>query len=50
MKNILFTFLSLAVFLSVNAQLKTKPVCSDFVVDVLGGKINGVHPDFTQPK
>jgi hypothetical protein len=47
MKNILFAFLSFVFFLSANAQLKTKPVCSDFVVDVLDGKINGVHPDFT---
>jgi hypothetical protein len=47
MKNVFFTFLSLATFLSVNGQLKTKPVCSDFVVDVLDGKVNGVRPDFT---
>jgi hypothetical protein len=47
MKNILIVLLLPAVFLSANAQLKTKSVCSDFAVDVLGGKINGVHPDFT---
>jgi len=47
MKNILLPFLCIVVFLPLNAQLKTKPVCSDFVVDVLDGKINGVHPDFT---
>ena len=46
MKNSLLTLLSFAVFLSVNAQLKTKPICADFVVDVLDGKVNGVHPDF----
>ena len=46
MKNTVLTFLSLAVFLSATAQLKTKPICSDFVVDVLDGKVNGVHPDF----
>ena len=33
--------------MSANAQLKVKTVCSDFVVDILDGKINGVHPDFT---
>lgn len=47
MKNIFLTILSFVVFLAAKAQLKTKPVCSDFVVDVLDGKINGVHPDFT---
>jgi len=47
MKNILLSFLSLAVFLSASAQLKVKPMCTDFVVDILDGKINGVHPDFT---
>jgi len=46
MKSTLLTLLSLAVILSANAQLKTKPICSDFVVDVLDGKVNGVHPDF----
>ena len=50
MKNILVAFLLLAVFLSANAQLKVKTVCADFVVDVLDGKINGVHPDFTTPE
>jgi len=47
MKNIFFLFLSLTILGSANAQLKVKTVCSEFVVDVLDGKINGVHPDFT---
>src|SRR3954463_13187356 len=47
MKNIFFLFLSLTILGSANAQLKVKTLCSDFVVDVLDGKINGVHPDFT---
>jgi len=47
MKNIFFLLLSLTILGSANAQLKVKTVCSDFVVDVLDGKINGVHPDFT---
>ena len=47
MKTIFLALLLLVVFLPAKAQLKTKPVCPDFVVDVLDGKINGVHPDFT---
>jgi hypothetical protein len=47
MKNILLSFLTLAIFLTTSAQLKVKPMCTDFVVDILDGKINGVHPDFT---
>ena len=46
MKNILFLFLVSAGFVSANAQLKVKPMCTDFVVDILDGKINGVHPNF----
>jgi hypothetical protein len=29
------------------AQLKVKAKCDAFAVDILDGKINGVHPDFT---
>lgn len=47
MKNTVFAFLSIIFSLSAGAQLKTKPVCSDFFVDILDGKVNGVHPDFT---
>ena len=47
MKNILLILLLLPLFLPVSAQLKTKAVCSDFLVDVLDGKVNGVHPNFT---
>ena len=47
MKNIFSLLFSIAIFFSADAQLKVKPVCTDFVVDVLDGKVNGVHPDFT---
>ena len=42
------TLLSIVLFLFVfaDAQLKTTPVCNDFVVDILAGKVNGVQPDF----
>ena len=46
MKNIFFLFFALVIYVSVSAQLKVRPMCTDFVVDVLDGKINGVHPDF----
>jgi len=47
MKNIFFLFFSITIFLSASAQLKVRPMCTDFVVDLLDGKVNGVHPDFT---
>ena len=47
MKNIFFLFFLTTVFFSASAQLKVRPMCTDFVVDVLDGKVNGVHPDFT---
>jgi hypothetical protein len=47
MKNIFSLLFSIAIFFSADAQLKVKPMCTDFVVDVLDGKVNEVHPDFT---
>ncbi len=47
MKNILFLFFLMGILLTAHAQLKVKPKCDAFVVDILDGKINGVHPDFT---
>ena len=38
--------LSFAWLLS-SAQLTVKVKCGDFVVDILDGKVNDVHPDFT---
>jgi hypothetical protein len=43
-----FLFLPLLLPLSLTAQLKTTPVCNTIIVDILGGKVNGVEPDFTQ--
>ena len=36
------------IFLGAAAQLKTTRICNTIVVDILGGKVNGVEPDFTQ--
>ena len=47
MKNILFLFLGLSLGVAACAQLKVKPKCDAFVVDILDGKINNVRPDFT---
>jgi len=47
MKNVLFLFLTLGMIPVLHAQLKVKPKCDAFVVDILGGKVNGVRPDFT---
>jgi hypothetical protein len=47
MKSVSFLFLFTIIVCVVNAQLKVKPKCDAFVVDVLDGKVNGVHPDFT---
>jgi hypothetical protein len=47
MKNIFFLFLLQTIFWSANGQLKVKAVCPSYDVDILDGKVNGVHPDFT---
>jgi len=47
MKKIALILLFGMSFLSLWAQLKVKPKCDAFVVDVLDGKVNDVHPDFT---
>jgi hypothetical protein len=47
MKNVSLLLLFTTMFLVLNAQLKVKPRCDVFVVDVLAGKVNDVHPDFT---
>jgi len=48
MKSILLSILAISFLLAGNAQLKTKPKCDPFVVDVLDGKVNEVHADFTK--
>jgi hypothetical protein len=47
MKNTILATLSVLVLLSADAQLKVKPLCNEFVVDVLDGKVNDVHVDFS---
>src|SRR6202008_2245333 len=38
-------FMNCIVF--VHAQLKPKPKCDDFKVDILDGTVNGMRPDYT---
>jgi len=47
MKNIVLIFLLTVILLPAYSQLKVKAKCDAFVVDILDGKINGVHADFT---
>jgi hypothetical protein len=47
MKKIALSFLLAIGALPVYSQLKVKPKCDAFLVDILDGKINGVHADFT---
>ncbi len=47
MKKGICFFVMMVWLLSVNAQLKPKPKCDEFYVDVLNGTVNGVRPDFT---
>ena len=47
MKNIVLILLFSGILLPVYSQLKVKPKCDAFVVDVLDGKVNDVKADFT---
>jgi hypothetical protein len=47
MKSLTLLLLSILLFISTSAQLKTTPVCPAFVVDILDGRVNGVEPDFS---
>lgn len=47
MKSVLFFFLFITIVDIANAQLKVKPKCGTFTVNVLDGKVNDVRPDFT---
>jgi hypothetical protein len=47
MKTIILIVLSMSILLPVRSQLKVKPKCSSFFVDVLDGKVNDVRADFT---
>ena len=48
MKRALLILPALLFALASFSQLKTTPVCNTIYVDILGGKVNGVEPDFTQ--
>ena len=50
MKRILLLFTCFLLIFGAGAQLKTSLVCNNFVVDVLGGKVNGVQSDFLQAR
>jgi hypothetical protein len=45
-KTILAFILLVAIFQSANAQLKAKPGCGPFSVDVLNGTVDNLKPDF----
>ncbi|HVT83721.1 MAG TPA: hypothetical protein VHD35_00895 [Chitinophagaceae bacterium] len=45
-KGVCFSVL-LGCLLTVRAQLKPKPKCDDFYVDILSGTVNGLRTDFT---
>lgn len=47
MKNSILALFLMSLLLPAYSQLKVKATCDAFVVDVLDGKVNGVHPDFT---
>ncbi|MFI5188207.1 MAG: hypothetical protein ACHQF0_15865 [Chitinophagales bacterium] len=47
MKNNVLVFFLAVIVLPAHAQLKVKPKCDAFIVDVLDGKVNDVHADFT---
>jgi len=46
MKTLSIFIICVSAFFSASAQLKTTPVCSPFVVDILKGRVNDVEPDF----
>jgi hypothetical protein len=50
MKKIIFLTLALFVVLMAKAQLKAKPTCASFVVDILNGTVNSIKPDFPIPE
>ena len=47
MKTVLCLCLFVAISSIANAQLKVKPTCGTFTVNILDGKVNDVRPDFT---
>ena len=47
MKHVSALLFAAVLFHAAGAQLKVKPKCDAFVVNLLDGKVNDVHPDFT---
>lgn len=47
MKNLIFIIPFLVSSLFLQAQLKVKPKCDEFYVDILGGTVNTMRPDYT---
>jgi hypothetical protein len=47
MKNLILLTLLLGTTLLSMAQLKVKPKCDDFYVDILSGTVNTMRPDYT---
>ena len=47
MKNLALTILFSGTSLLLHAQLKVKPKCDEFNVDILGGTVNTMRPDYT---
>ncbi len=47
MKKLILFLLLLNFTAAIQAQLKVKPKCDDFYVDILGGTVNNMRPDYT---
>jgi len=47
MKTIICFLIALSCIIGANAQLKVKPKCDEFYVDILGGTVNTMRPDYT---
>ena len=47
MKSLFFLLQFITAVACASAQLKITPVCNEFVVDILDGKVNDVYPDFS---
>ncbi|MBS1975259.1 MAG: hypothetical protein JST13_12985, partial [Bacteroidetes bacterium] len=46
-KTMLIAAIFSGIAVTANAQLKTKPVCGPFSVDILNGTVDNVRPNFT---
>ncbi|MES1217553.1 MAG: hypothetical protein ABUT20_18735 [Bacteroidota bacterium] len=47
MKKTILFLLVMGCIVSANAQLKVKAKCDEFYIDILGGTVNDVRPDYT---